>query len=293
VWAGLAIAALVSTAGAPREPVAPRALVEALASAPAGGARAAAATRPLVGAPYVFSALGEGAGPDPDPRFRLDAFDCLGFVETAVALGSSSSIAEAARALDDVRYHGPPLLGTRNHEVLSQWIPENVAKGWIADLGQALAGARALRVVKELTPESWRAVRRAGRSIRGLPRGQEPVGTFALWAVAPGDLAEVAPRVPEGALVFVVRADAPERSTRISHAGLVVLGPDGARWVRHATSTQGVRRVIEEPLVRFARREGRAHPDWPLTGLAFYAVPDASSRVAELAPFSRASGPGR
>lgn len=261
----------------------PRALVEALRSAPAGGARAAAATRPLLGTPYVYSALGEGRGPDPDPRFRLDAFDCLGFVETALALGSSGSPAEAARALDDIRYHGPPELGWRNHEVQSQWIPENVAKGWIVELSRELAGARAVRAAKEFTAETWRAVHRGGRAIHGLPPAREPLGRFELWAVAQADLEAVAPRIPDGALVFVVREDAPDRSTRITHAGLVIAGPSGERWVRHATSTLGVRRVIEEPLARFARREERAHPRWPLVGLAFYGVPDSTARVAALA----------
>ena len=110
--------------------------------------------------------------------------------------------------------------------------------------------------------------------------------------VSPEDLAAVADALPEGTVVFVVRDDAPGRSTRVSHAGLVVLGPDGARRVRHATSTPGVERVIEEPLVRFAAREGRAFPAWPVTGYAFYALPDASPRVAELlrAPPGEATG---
>ena len=34
-------------------------------------ARAVAATAPLLGRRYLLSALGEGTGPDPDPRFRL------------------------------------------------------------------------------------------------------------------------------------------------------------------------------------------------------------------------------
>jgi hypothetical protein len=279
VLAGLTLAALLAApSGAP-----PPALAAALEAAPAGGARATAATAALLGAPYVFSALGEGEGPDPDPRFRLDAFDCLGFVETAVALGSSRSLGEAARALDDIRYGGPPALGWRNHEVQSQWIPENLAKGWIAELSQELAGARAIPVAKEFTAEGWRRIHAAGRGIRGLPPAREPVGRFELWAVAPGDLAEVGPRIPDGALVFVVRADAPDRATRISHAGLVVVDPAGERRVRHATSTVGVRRVIEEPLTRFVRREARAHPGWPLVGLSFFRVPDSSDRVAHLA----------
>ena len=37
-----------------------------------------------VGAPYLASPLGEGAGRDPDPRFRLDAFDCCPTIRLAI-----------------------------------------------------------------------------------------------------------------------------------------------------------------------------------------------------------------
>src|SRR6266545_2017715 len=138
-------------------------IARALVTAPAGGARAAAATRAFVGAPYAPSPLGEGAGRDPDPRFRLDAFDCMTLVETAVALGSASSLAEARVALDDVRYAGAPTYVRRNHEVLSQWIPANVAKGFVAEATAALPrGAR--RAVKEYTPASRSAASRSGSS---------------------------------------------------------------------------------------------------------------------------------
>lgn len=281
----LALPALVvliaSGPGAP----APAQLVEALSSAPAGGARAAAATRPLVGAPYVLSALGEGAGPDPDPRFRLDAFDCLGFLETAIALGSSRSLDEASRALDDVRYGDAPALEARNHEVQAQWIPANLAKGWIVELTRPLAGDRALAAPARFTAARWRALHAAGRAIDGLPPGREPVGTFELWAVPPAELAALGPRIPEGAAIFVVRADEPGRCTRVSHVGLVVAGPAGERRVRHATTSPsaGSGRVVEEPLAVFAERQRRARPGWPLVGFALFGLPDASARVAALA----------
>jgi hypothetical protein len=262
----------------------PAALVRALETAPAGGARAVAATTPLVGARYRLSALGEGTGPDPDPRFRLDAFDCQTFVETALALGSSRTLGEAERALDDIRYQGMPVLAARNHEVLSQWIPENLSRGWIAEATEELAGGRAVRLSRRYTPEGWDRIHRAGRAIRGLPRDREPSGRFETWAVPPADLPAVADRIPEGAVVFVVREDQPDRSTRVSHAGLVTVHPGGERWVRHATSTPGVMRVIEEPLARFARREARAYPRWPVSGYAFFRVPDSTARVAALAP---------
>lgn len=279
--AAVALAALLLAAPADPEAV-PRGVVEALAAAPAGGARAAAATRALVGARYLRDALGEEAAPDRDPRFRLDAFDCLSFVETAVALGSSRDLGEAARALDDVRYEGPPALPARHHEVQAQWIPANLARGWIAELTREVAGERAVLLARDHTPASWAAVHGAGRAVPGLPRDREPLGRFETWAVRPGDLAAVAARIPEGAVVFVMREDRPARPTRVSHAGLVVVGAAGERLVRHATSTPGVERVIEEPLARFVAREARAYPRWPLAGFALYAVPDASARVAAL-----------
>lgn len=283
-----ALAASLALAASPAE----GALASALRSAPPGGARAAAATAAFLGAPYVLSALGEGFGPDPDPRFRLDAFDCMTFVETAVALGSASSVEEARRALDDVRYSGPPALAARNHEVLSQWIPANAGKGWIADVGPEIAGPLAREAEKLYTTESWERVRAAGRAIRGLPRSRLPVGRFSAHVVAAGNVPAIADRVPEGVIVFVVRADAPDRASRVSHAGLVVRGRGGVVLVRHATSSKGVGRVIEEPIARFLLRERRALPRWPVEGLAFFAIRDNTARVRSLADGPDASSPG-
>lgn len=267
------------------------AVAAALRSTPPGGPRAARSTATFVGAPYLPSALGEGFGPDPDPRFRLDAFDCMTFVETAVALGSASSPGEAARALDDVRYSGAPALATRNHEVLSQWIPANVAKGWIADVGRDLAGPLARTAEKVYTPDSWALVRTAGRAIRGLPRARLPLGRFSVDVIPAGEVRAIAARIPEGAIAFVVREDAPDRATRITHAGVVVRGARGAVHVRHATSSKGVGRVIEEPIDRFLLRQERALPRWKLEGLAIFAIRDNRARLGALAP-GRSRAPG-
>jgi hypothetical protein len=276
-----AVLAAAVLGGAAAQP-APPALLRALAEAPAGGPRAAAATAPLHGAPYLPSALGEGEGPDPDPRFRLDAFDCMTFVETAVALGSASSIEDAARALDDVRYRGPPAIANRNHEVMSQWLPANSAKGWVADVTRALAGPLARTEAKEFTGASWRAVARAGRAIPGVPRAALPRGRFTIEVVPEAGLLDLSDRLPEGALLLVVRADAPDRSTRVTHAGIVFLGPDGARWVRHATSTAGVARVIEEPLPRFLARQDKAPAHRPVAGISVLEIRDNRARLARL-----------
>jgi hypothetical protein len=284
------LAALALAAPSPDDAVA-RALAAGLS---AGGPRAVGATAPLLGAPYALSPLGEGSGRDPDPRFRLDAFDCMTLVETAVALGSASTLAEARAALDDVRYSGAPSWAARNHEVLSQWIPANLAKGWIAPATPAPPGGGAPPVAaKEYTLASWDAVRAAGRAIPGLPRARLPLGRFEAAIVLPAAVKAVSGGLPEGAIVFVVREDAPERATRVTHAGLVVRGQRGATLVRHATSSKGVERVIEEPIERFLSRQEHAYPRWPVAGLAFFAIRDATARVRTLtgeAPLQRRAG---
>jgi hypothetical protein len=275
----VALAATLTLATSPVEAE----IVRALQVTEPGPVRAVAATRHLVGAPYSPSPLGEAEGRDPDPRFRLDAFDCMTFVETALALASASSLEEARAALDDLRYRSTPAFASRNHEVLSQWIPSNAGKGWILEVTPALAGEAARPAVKEYTRASWQAVRSAGRAIPGLASARLPLGRFSVSVVAPEDVARLAAPIPEGAIVFVVRADGADRATRITHAGLVVHGTGGAALVRHATSSKGVGRVIEEPVARFVRRQLRAYPRWPVEGFAFFAMLDATARVRALA----------
>lgn len=263
-------------------PGAPPQLLEALASQPAGAERAAAATAPLVGRPYALSPLGEGAGPDADPRFRLDAFDCQTFVETAVALGNAADLAEAARTLDDVRYGGAPAFERRHHYVIPQWIPVNVARGWVEDVADAVAGREAVDAIEPLDDARWRAAARAGRTLRHLPRSAWPRGHFGARMVPAARVLAHAERIPHGTIAWVVRDDGPDRPTRVTHAGLVVVDAKGARRVRHATASVGTTRVIEEPLDRFLRRQERAFPRWPLSGLLLTRIRDNRQRVGQL-----------
>jgi hypothetical protein len=264
------------------QPTAPEPLLRALAERPGGAERAVAATAPLVGRRYLLSALGEGSGPDPDPRFRLDAFDCVTFVETAIALGNARDLAEAARILDDVRYGGPVAFARRNHYVIPQWIPANLARGWVEDVADAVAGTEAVDAVERFDEARWRRLARAGAIVRHLPADAWPRGDYRARMVPARRVLALADRIPEGTIVWVVREDGPARPTRVSHAGLVVVGARGERRVRHATASVGTTRVIEEPLDRFLRRQDRAHPGWPVSGLLLLRIRDNRGRIAGL-----------
>ncbi len=267
-----------------REPVEPA--IERALSAPAGGPRAAAATAPLLGVRYAASPLGEGAGEDPDPRFRLDAFDCVTFVETALALGSAASLDEARRAMDDLRYRSRVQLADRLHEVVSQWLPGNLEKGWIAPASRAVAGDAARVEAVTYDEARWRRLAASGQRLAGVPVDRAPVGRFEVEVVPVAALDAAAPRIPDGTLVFVVRAERDDRLTRVSHAGLVVVR-DGVRLVRHASASPRIMRVVEEPLARFVAGQQRAQR-LPVVGLALFTIRDARARLAGLA-----AGPAR
>jgi hypothetical protein len=267
---------LASATGTERLPT----LLAAAAEVPPGGPRAAAATAPLLGVRYQLGPLGEGRGPDPDPRFRLDAFDCVTFIETAMALGAGRTEGEVRQALDDIRYGEVVELADRDHEVLSQWIPRNLQKGWIRPISRELAGASAVEAVTSYDAERWAGLARRGRGLAGVPEARLPVGRFTTELIPVSGLAAVEPRLPDGAVVWVVREERRDQVTRITHGGLVVVKA-GRRWVRHASSVPSVQRVVEEPLARFVENQ-RLASSRPLVGLAVFALPDNRARLAAL-----------
>lgn len=263
-------------------PDAPAQLLRALTERPAGAERAVAATAPLIGRRYLLSPLGEGAGPDPDPRFRLDAFDCVTFVETAIALGTAGDLTEAAVLMDDIRYDGPPAFDRRNHYVIPQWIPANLKRGWIEDVADEVAGPDAIEAIERYDDARWKRLARDRATLPHLSPEAYPRGVFKARMVPIGRILALADRISDGTIVWVAHDDRPSRPTRVTHGGLIVVGGAGERRVRHASSSAGTMRVVEEPLERFLRRQATAHPGWPVSGLLLLRIRDNRPRADAL-----------
>ncbi len=249
-----------------------------LARFPRGRARALAASRLMVGTPYHDGPLGEGAGRDPQPRIRFDAVDCQTFVEEALALGEADGPVDMLAVLDDVRYAAAPSYDGRDHFVMSQWVPRNEAKGYVRDATAAVAGPIARLERKTVTAASWARRRRRPGDV-DLPPADAPIGRFALPVVPLDRVLEVAPRIPDGTIALVVRADRAALPERVSHLGLIVHHA-GVAYLRHASSVY--RRVADEPLDHFVARNAR-YDGWPVSGLSLLSIRDASARVAALA----------
>lgn len=72
-----------------------------------------------LGTKYIYDPLGEEKAPDKDPLIRTDAFDCMSFVETALA-------DEDVEKLNKIRYKDGKIdILNRNHFIEVDWLKNN------------------------------------------------------------------------------------------------------------------------------------------------------------------------
>ncbi|MHB8877720.1 MAG: N-acetylmuramoyl-L-alanine amidase-like domain-containing protein [Myxococcaceae bacterium] len=226
--------------------------------------RLSAMSQGFLGTPYAASPLGEGSGKDPDPTLRYDAVDCLTFVETTLALSLAPSAEGVEPLLGRVRYASEQAYDDRNHLMEAQWLPNNVAKGYLREVTLELAGKPLGFAEKKLTPHTW-----TGKSAvaLGLPAARQLQGAFGMPMVPIDRALEVAKRAPTGTVLIVVREDRPLLVTRVSHLGFVI--QKKKPMLRHASRTFG--KVVDEDLEAFLSRN-LGYARWTVSGLAFYEV---------------------
>ncbi|WNG38734.1 DUF1460 domain-containing protein [Archangium violaceum] len=232
----------------------------------------------FLGTPYVHSPLGEGSGVDPDPTFRLDAVDCLTFVEQALAMSMAHSETEVPGLLERLRYASTPTYEDRNHLMEAQWLPNNQRKGFLVDVTRRYGGADTVRVQKTLTALTWTS--RSSLAL-GLPKAHQPRGTYSLDMIPLDRVLEHARQVPSGTILVVLREDLPLKATRVTHLGFVV--QKGKRtWLRHARrGADGNGRVVDEDLETFLARNAK-YDKWRVSGVSLYEPHQPDSSGGEL-----------
>jgi hypothetical protein len=220
----------------------------------------------FLGTPYVHSPLGEGGGVDPDPTFRLDAVDCLTFVEQALAMSLARSESQVPELLERIRYASSPTYEDRNHLMEAQWLPNNQRKGFLVDVTRRHGGEDTVRVQKTLNALSWSS--RSSMAL-GLPRTHQPRGTYSLDMIPLERVMAHARQVPSGTILIVLRDDLPLKATRVTHLGFVV--QKGKRtWLRHARrGADGNGRVVDEDLETFLARNAK-YDKWKVSGVSLY-----------------------
>jgi hypothetical protein len=230
----------------------------------------------FLGTPYGELPLGDGSGPEPWPRWRIDKVDCQTYVETVLAMANARSLAEAKSILDDIRYKGAPSFENRNHFTEAQWLPANIEKGYFTDEVPVIDG-RAPTETLTLVHSQWSKVQVLRRlaNIHNIPDGK-----YHVRYLTTDDLRSHARSIEPGSIIMVVREHDPNRIVRISHMGFIIQTPKG--WmVRHA-STGPEHAVIEVPFGEYIQKQA-SFKKWKVVGFALARPVDASLRVSQIA----------
>jgi hypothetical protein len=209
------------------------------------GRRIAAFSRRYLGTAYRRDPLGEGpsASVDRDPLICRTGVDCQTFVEQVVAEALARRPEDILPLLTRIRYRDGEIgFGTRNHYMVSDWLPHN--RWCIRDLTAEVGGGRAQTMEKIIDRAAF--FRSHGVPALGSRIAPELSRTMYLpRALMP----EVLERVPNGAILIWVQ-DRP--GIIAAHCGFAVRGSKGTMDFRHASERFG--RVMDEPLLAYARR---------------------------------------
>lgn len=224
----------------------------------AGSVDLLAGSKMFMGLPYVLGPLGEGADAEFDrgPLVSYTGLDCTTFVEQAMAFSLGGSEAEALDLLRRIRYRGGSVsYENRNHFTELDWLPNNIAAGFLRDITADIAGGETRSATKTISKRAWYAAKteadldgfdweapeaRAARAARlralgaGLPDQRASINYVPLEA-----LPRLLNAIPHGTVVSIVREDQADKPTLVSHQLLIIDGRRG-KIIRHAAQGQQV-----------------------------------------------------
>lgn len=187
-----------------------------------------------LGMQYVSDPLGEEIFPDTDPLIRLDAFDCVTFVETALARGDKNK-------LNHIRYKDGQIgFLNRNHFTELDWINNNA--DLISEVTQLYGSVKTRHV--RIDKQAW------FKKVHNIETNIEPVD-IDLKYLPYGSFDHIKTDVP---LIVLFVVDNPAVSEKIgtdiaiSHMGFVM--PNG--MLRHASSKAEA--VVDTDFMQYIQR---------------------------------------
>ncbi len=256
------------------------------ASHPSLAGRVEEVSRRFLGTPYKLGPLGEGSSGRFDrlPLYSFQAVDCTTFVEEVMALSLDADLHHALTVtLQRIRYKDGRIgYQSRNHFPESDWLPNNIAAGYLQDITRDVAGPLTRLATKRISKRAWYLAKTtadlegfsgatAAEKQQALARWRalashytDQVSTLPYVPVA--DLPGVLAKIPSGTIANLVRADLPDKPVMISHQ-LFIIQEGGAAYVRQASYGRFVEDI---PALDYFRRY--AHSSWPLLGVNLDAI---------------------
>lgn len=240
----------------------------------------------FLGRPYLLGALGEGVSGryDQYPLFRVDAFDCLTFVETVLALTLADSPDSFDRMMKKIRYQdGRVSFLMRNHFTDLDWNPHNQANGLIKDVTmnihnqhqepiaiiasaiinkpswyQHFSSSRIRLAQPFLSEKTTRLVelKKRGQALKIQTANIPYIPLTAIFDASGKANTAILKQIPNGAIIEMIRPNWDLRnvigtSLNVSHLGFA-FWLNGTLVFRNASTLNG--HVVDEPLVSYLRK---------------------------------------
>jgi len=241
-------------------------------------ARMDAVSGVLLDRPYISDPLGEGTGVDPDPLVRYDAFDCLTFLEEVLALSLAGDPTHAAEVRSALRYGAATRdYAHRRHFMELQWIPGNIADGWLVDTTASYG--ESFELVRTVDAATWQAWR--GRAKFAMTDEQLPTGEMRLTVLSLETAREVADDIRPGSIILTVREDRPWMPIWVSHVSFVLPRDDEPR-MRHTTK-MGTGRSRDHSLKWYVDHIA-TYSNWPAVGISILEPVEQGPRRIEVIP---------
>ncbi|MFO0753089.1 MAG: DUF1460 domain-containing protein [Thermodesulfovibrionales bacterium] len=214
------------------------ALLRAAAGISGAGRRIAFLSGSFLGAAYREATLSPPGAAAEELTINLEEMDCFTFIDSVEAMRLSSSFQEFARTLERVRYRaGLVSYASRNH-FFTDW-PESNAEH-IADATPLIGERRTVTVQKRLNEREDGALLLPGiptrdRTVSFIPSGAVDEGVVG--ALKTGDYLGIYSGAPE---------------LDVSHVGIFIR-TESMICLRHASSAQGVRKVVDQDFRDYLR----------------------------------------
>ena len=239
-------------------------------------------SKAFLGTPYKRGPMGEGPKGEFErkPLMNIGAVDCTTFVEQVMALALEGNISEAESTLQGIRYkNGVISYETRNHFPEADWIPNNIAAGYIRDITREVAGNKTRTVTRTISKAKWYSEKtekdlwgfdnlspekRTELVIKWRELGNKfPDEKITLDYLPLQDLPEFLNKIPSGAILNVVRE--PSKDERapllVSHQMFLIDTPKG-KVVRDAVINKS---VMDIPALQYFKVY--AGVKWPVLGV--------------------------
>lgn len=240
----------------------------------------------FLGKPYLNGALGEGPTGkfDQSPLYRTDAFDCLTYVSTVLALVKADDLTDFEMNIKKINYrNGIVGFSNRNHFTQIDWNQTNVKNGYLRDITETILDVQGNKLalisktlidkptwyarlsdrIKLLKPVSdkqaealLQALHAQGKTMHVEESCVPYIPLTALFDDNSNAKLGIFKQIPDGSIVEIVRPNWDLRKIigthlDISHLGFAIYTPQGLMF-RNASSLQG--QVADISLIDYLKK---------------------------------------